>query len=273
MSDAIGKKFGKLEVLKEVPSKVRGHRQYECLCDCGNTHIGTRNNILRGITSQCTACSKSQRTKSQITNGATLHRYTYNSWRSMLLRCAEFDRYKNVPICDEWKNPETGFQTFLRDMGTRPDKHTLDRIDNSKGYTIENCRWATITVQNHNKSKPFNALTSKYKGVSINRYQWAMQFSCAGMKIRESFEDEYSAAIYYDNLSEQYYGDRPNKTDYKEVQPWRRSFGGITYDTRYHTYRVRMTMKDGKRRNFGNYPTETEAEEVLELVHYLEYGY
>ena len=33
-------------------------------------------------------------------------------------------------------------------MGEKPENHSLDRIDNSIGYSKENCKWSTITEQN-----------------------------------------------------------------------------------------------------------------------------
>lgn len=53
---------------------------------------------------------------------------------------------RGITICPEWLT----FAGFLADMGERPEGHTLDRKDNNKGYTKDNCRWATRKQQNRN---------------------------------------------------------------------------------------------------------------------------
>lgn len=55
---------------------------------------------------------------------------------------------KGVTVCDRWRT----FDNFLADMGEKPIGTSIDRIDNKRGYEPENCRWATITQQNRNKS-------------------------------------------------------------------------------------------------------------------------
>jgi len=77
---------------------------------------------------------------------------TYKSWRSMKYRCSNTKNkhyyQKGIKVCERWLN---SFVNFLEDMGERPEGCTIDRIDNSKGYTPENCVWSTITEQNNNK--------------------------------------------------------------------------------------------------------------------------
>jgi len=72
----------------------------------------------------------------------------------MLDRCTnpsnqDYRNYGNrgIIVCEEWKS----FEYFFKDMGeVSTAKHTLDRIDNNKGYCKLNCRWATQTQQNRN---------------------------------------------------------------------------------------------------------------------------
>lgn len=98
----------------------------------------------------------------------SLHRAEYNSWSAMLHRCyntklVPYREYggRGITVCAEWQGP-TGFSTFISDMGSRPSKaHTLDRIDNDKGYSKDNCRWVTKDVQSsnmrHGLGQSFNA--------------------------------------------------------------------------------------------------------------------
>ena len=79
---------------------------------------------------------------------------TYNSWVNMVSRChkpysAKYQNYgaKGIFVCDTWRN---SFADFLKDMGERPPNTTIDRIDGTKGYDKENCRWASIKDQQRN---------------------------------------------------------------------------------------------------------------------------
>jgi hypothetical protein len=83
----------------------------------------------------------------------------YQSWKGMKARCncktsTHYKYYggKGISVCNRWIN---SFQNFLIDMGQRPKDKTLDRIDNSKGYSKRNCRWATRAEQSRNQSKNF----------------------------------------------------------------------------------------------------------------------
>lgn len=98
----------------------------------------------------------------------------YRAWFSMHARCGNPD-HKSYPgyggrgivVCEAWGE----FDTFLRDMGRRRSHLlSLDRINNDKGYSPENCRWATSKTQNRNR-RDNRRLT--LNGVTKTATEWA----------------------------------------------------------------------------------------------------
>lgn len=100
---------------------------------------------------------------------------TYASWESMWARCTSethpvFHRYggRGIVPCERWRS----FEAFLADMGERPAGTTLDRIDNNKGYSPGNCRWATAAEQAANKR---NNIRITIAGVTRIAAEWARE--------------------------------------------------------------------------------------------------
>ena len=80
----------------------------------------------------------------------------YSIWSGMRFRCRStkafnYSEYggRGIDVCPEWDS----FHTFVTDMGPRPEGHSLDRIDNDKGYSPDNCRWATPSMQTRNQRR------------------------------------------------------------------------------------------------------------------------
>jgi hypothetical protein len=73
---------------------------------------------------------------------------------------------RGITVCSEWVDD---FQAFLAHLGERPSRnHSIDRIDNDKGYVPGNVRWATREVQQNNKS---SNRTVEYCGAKMNLSQ------------------------------------------------------------------------------------------------------
>ena len=99
----------------------------------------------------------------------------YSRWTNMKDRCRNkrnirFHRYggRGIGICKKWES----FDNFYYDMGDPPCGMTLDRIDNNKGYSKENCRWATYKEQQRNMH---NSIFLEFNGIKKHMYEWADQ--------------------------------------------------------------------------------------------------
>ena len=82
----------------------------------------------------------------------------YPTWYGMMRRCyhKENHNYANyggrgITVCDEWHNPQCFIDWARSTAGYKNHSLTLDRIDNSKGYSPENCKWSTPLSQANNR--------------------------------------------------------------------------------------------------------------------------
>jgi hypothetical protein len=170
--DVSGKRFGRLTVAAPSERKSPAGKLWRCVCDCGGETVTTSLKLRNGHTQSC-GCLQAERTgAAHRTHGRSLGRdKTYKTWKEMRRRCTnpnatQWQWYgaRGITVCDRWQS----FEMFLADMGERPEGTTLDRIDGSRGYEPDNCRWATPAQQAQTNSgvfrkgrAPWNKGTSK----------------------------------------------------------------------------------------------------------------
>jgi lambda repressor-like predicted transcriptional regulator len=117
-------------------------------------------------------------------DNSTTHGKSYTSeydiWAGMIQRCSNpnncnYPDYggKGIRVCVRWDN---SFEAFYADMGPRPSsEHSLDRYPDYNGhYMPSNCRWATRTEQNNNRS---DNVFYNYKGETYSIKQLSIVFN------------------------------------------------------------------------------------------------
>lgn len=154
--DLVGQEFGLLTVVERVENSKTGQARFRCSCTCGGETISYGASLRRGESKSCGCLRLEAISKVNLTHGHNVGRIsskTRNSWRGMKERCdnpknSHYPMYggRGISYTPEWKF----FQSFLDDMGERPEGMTLERIDVNEGYSKENCKWDSLSNQAFN---------------------------------------------------------------------------------------------------------------------------
>lgn len=168
----LGQKYGRLTVTDFVH---KGKKWYwECRCDCGNTVITQAYLVRSGHTSSCGCWQKKRASEASLVHGQS-HGRLYRIYNGMKSRCynPNQDNYENyggrgITICDEWLHSFGAFQEWAISNGYT-DELSIDRVDNRKGYSPENCRWVTRQTQNENTRRN-NLITIDGKTQSLSAW-------------------------------------------------------------------------------------------------------
>ena len=192
--------FGNWKIINEVESRNK-QRYFKCVClKCNKEKIAALRHIKYGNSTQCGSCANTEKNKIHGESKTRL----YNKWNNMKRRCRVVPNYisMNINVCKEWFDYLT-FKQWALSNGYN-NLLTLDRIDNNKGYTPDNCRWVTQQVQAENQRHLKSSNTSGYKGVSFNknRNKFVAQISVNNKHINlgSAFITAKEAAIAYDTF-------------------------------------------------------------------------
>jgi hypothetical protein len=162
IKDLIGQRFGRLVVTEYIGRRDYGQNgqrctQWECRCDCGNTHVAVASDLKKGSTRSC-GCFRSVASRERrlrhghtVGNGPTPE---YRAYIGAKGRCQpnSLDSQYYAKRGIEFRF--NSFEDFLGELGPRPDSnYTVDRIDTNGHYEIGNVRWATWSEQRRNQRR------------------------------------------------------------------------------------------------------------------------
>jgi len=147
---SVGTKFGRWTVVSEAARHRNGRQVFNVKCKCGTESKILRASLVSGHSTGCRCMTKSRM------HGLREHPL-YKTYRHMIDRChnAKCKSYRNygsrgITVCDEWRG-DNGLKRFISDMQDKAFRAlTLERVDNSKGYSPQNCIWASRSTQSRN---------------------------------------------------------------------------------------------------------------------------
>lgn len=190
-----GQVFNRLLVLKEVEPK-NGRIYWDCICVCGNKKTVSTLSLRCGQVQSC-GCLRNERFLKAITKHGFTKTSEYYTWVNMKTRCYNVKvadpNYigRGITVCDRWLN---SFENFLEDMGKKPSRyHSIDRIDNNKGYSPDNCRWATLEVQANNKR---NVVYYEHNGIRKTLQGWSNYFGVHQANLMNTLKTRGIASAY-----------------------------------------------------------------------------
>ena len=175
---------------------------WNCRCEqCGAERKIESQLIASSTHSECCCISSKLPQQNKSRGGATTkYRGEYNSYRHMLGRCYDereegYENYggRGITVCDSWRED---FRNFIEDMGERPEKFVLDRIDPDGNYCPENCRWVDRNISSYNTRKASNNTSGRTGVYWFERVgKWVAAIHVKGEQIHLGYFLDFEDAV------------------------------------------------------------------------------
>ena len=149
--DLTGLPFGYYTAIRQDGCNSKGVPYWICRCRCGNEKRVLVYHLLDGHTQSC-GCLHREKLVTRSTTHGCKHEPWYHTYKDMMARCGHWEggnesdlrkyRDRGITVCELWRNSPQAFGDWLIAHGWRKGLQ-IDRIDNSRGYSPENCRVVT----------------------------------------------------------------------------------------------------------------------------------
>ena len=186
----IGQKQFNYTVVDVVRREGRTRDELQCLCNCGNTFYIYPYMFGKPMYKSC-GCGKVKAINEfNRTHNGSKHPL-YQEYLSMVQRCYRpahkaYASYggRGITVCKEWLDDPNEFYEWVESIGGRPKGYTLDRIDNSKGYSPDNCKFVSMRDQSRNKR---SNIQITHNGTTKCLTDWAIEFGVNNETARQRY--------------------------------------------------------------------------------------
>lgn len=191
----IGKKQFNYTVIDIVRRDGRRRDELKCLCNCGKTFYLYPYMFGKEMYKSC-GCYKAKKINKFNRSHGGSKNPLYQEYLSMVQRCyrKEHKAYasyggRGITVCQEWLDAPQAFYDWVESVGGRPKGYTLDRVDNSKGYSPDNCKFVSIHDQSRNKR---SNIKLTHNGVTKCLTDWALEYGVNNETARQRYHKGYT---------------------------------------------------------------------------------